>query len=384
MLSSIFDIEFNPNKHLVHWDKIQALVQGKEIFPVTLELDISSACDHKCEWCVDPKGTHTHYLMPTQMAEKIMREAKSLGIQGIVFKGGGESTLHPEFAKILKIAGDLEFEIGVVTNGGRLNNQNLIDTLVRCAAYVRISIDGPTPQIRQAVHGRDDFDTLIAGLEKLVASRGVKRHPVIGATFCLDYSHRSWVDECIRLGEKLELDYVLIRPPFCEEVGFPAPYTPRQAAILRQEIRTAAENYQGKLKVTAGNWVGDQELKTFPLEKSPGEMARRDLSIRQLKYNGIEHDTGQCPASPLFLVVTAEGHVYGCCCLRGIENFSFGKIDYEENVTLKLILDSNRRKQCLERMRKVDCLNHCTHPFEKINALIEYLSLPRKYHSSFI
>lgn len=54
MLSSIFEIEFNPHKHLVHWDRINALVQGKDTSPVTLELDVSSICNHKCGWCVDP------------------------------------------------------------------------------------------------------------------------------------------------------------------------------------------------------------------------------------------------------------------------------------------------------------------------------------------
>lgn len=384
MINSIFDIEFNPNKHLVHWNKIQALVQGKDVFPVTLELDISSVCDHNCEWCVDPEGTHSFYLMPASTAQEILKEAKSLGIRGIVFKGGGESTLHPEFAAILEMAGNLGFEVGVVTNGGKLDNQQLIAALVRCAAYVRISIDGPTPQTRQEIHGCDDFAALIGGIEKLLAFRGAKRHPVIGATFCLDYAHRLLIDDCIQLGEKLELDYVLIRPPFCEEVGFTSPYSSEQLTILRHEIRTAAENYTGELKVMVGNWIGDKELEKFPIEKIPSEMARRDLGILQHRYNGIEHITKQCPASPLLLVVTAEGYVYGCCCLRGIKSFSFGKINYDDKVTLELILEGDLRKHCLEKMRKVECLNHCTHPLEKINTLIEYLSLPQKYHSSFI
>jgi radical SAM protein with 4Fe4S-binding SPASM domain len=225
---------------------------------------------------------------------------------------------------------------------------------------------------------------MVTGIAKLVALRGGKRHPVIGATFCLDYQRRSLASACIRLGEKLELDYVLIRPPFCEEVGFPAPYTPGQAVILRKEIRNAAGNYTGKMPVMVGNWIGDKELETLSPEKRSSAMARRDSGVRRFKYNGIEHVTKRCLASPLFLVVTAGGDVYGCCCLRGIREFSFGKINYDKEISLRSILESDRRNQNLERMQKVECLNVCTHPLEKINRLIEYLSLPEKYHSAFI
>jgi sulfatase maturation enzyme AslB (radical SAM superfamily) len=384
MLASILGIEFNSNKHLVHWDKIQALVKGKDIFPVTLELDVSSACDHDCTWCVDPAGSHSNVLMPASMARKILREAKLLGIQGIVFKGGGESTLNPELASILQTAGDLEFEIGIVTHGGNLEDETLLNALVRYGAYVRLSIDGPTPESRQELHGVDDFNTLVTGIENLVAMRGSKRHPVIGANFCLDYARRHLAETCIHLGEKLGLDYVLIRPPFCEEVGFPAPHTPAEAALLRKELQNAAESYSGKMPVMVGNWVGDKEMETLAREKKIKQIPRRDQVLYRFKYNGIEHVSKRCLASPLLLVVTAEGEVYGCCCLRGIKTFSFGKINYSEGISLRVIMESEQRQQRLKRMRQVECLGHCTHPLEKINALIEYLSLPHKYHSSFI
>ena len=200
MLSSIFDVEFNPNKHLMHWDRINNLAQGKDASPVTLELDICSICNHNCTWCVDPPGIHSNKVMPVSIAERIMREAKELGVKGVVFKGGGESTLHPKFDEIIQIAYQMGFEIGVVTHGGKLNNERLLYALSEYCSYVRISIDGPTPQSRLDIHGVDDFYQLVKGVKKLVTLKAKKRHPIIGATFCLDYSSRS-VEDCI---ERLE------------------------------------------------------------------------------------------------------------------------------------------------------------------------------------
>ena len=384
MLSSILNVEFNPHKYLEHWDKIQALMHGKDIYPVTLELEISSTCEHRCQWCIVPPGAHTNVQMSVPIAQKIIREAKLLGIKGIVFKGWGDCTQHPEFDRILQIAGSLEFEVGVVTHGGKLGNQKILNALVRDCAYVRITIDGPTPESRQASHGVEDFAEVISGVEKLLALRGSKRHPVIGASFCLDYAGRGLATECIQLGEKLGLDYVLIRPPYGEEIGYTLPYTPEEAVVLRKELRAAAESYSGKMPVFVVNWIGDKELETYNPERRVREMARGLLGLPRFKYNGIEHVTRQCQAPPLFMGIAADGDVYGCPCLKGLREFSFGRINYDEGLSLRVVSESEQRDKRLERMRKAECLNHCTHPFAKINEIIEYLSLPEKYHSSFI
>ena len=384
MLSSIFDVEFSPHKYLVHLDRISALAEGKDVSPVTLELDISSACNHHCEWCVDPSGTHSGVFMSLQNIKNILSEAREMGIKGVVFKGGGESTLHPDFPNILKTTCEMGFETGVVTHGGNINNQKIHEAIVQYCAYVRISIDGPTPESRKNIHGTDDFSKLINGIKRLMNLKKGKRHPIVGTTFCLDYQRRSLIKNCIHLGEELGVDYILIRPPFCEEVGFESPHTPEEADELRTMIRRAASQYEGNLNIMAGNWVGDKEMEHFLTKTCQTDLARRDSSMRKSNYNGIEHITRRCPASPLFLVISAEGDVYGCCCLRGIREYSFGTVDYENGICLSIIMEGKRRKEVLKKMKNTECLGHCTHPLEKTNELIEYLSLPEKFHSSFI
>ena len=386
MLSfSLSDIEFSPHKYLVHFDRIKSLAEGKEVFPVTLELDVSSYCNHQCKWCVDPEGSHTNVLMPVKTAQNILHEAAELGVKGVVFKGGGESTLHPGLEVIMETAAGLGFETGLVTNGSRLDNRSLQDVLINTASYVRISIDGPDRGSHEAIHGSQDFDRIIEGVRCLVDARNNKRHPVIGATFCLGYSYRHLIHECINIGNDLKLDYILIRPPFCEEVGYACRDTPQQLKILRKEIFQAAEQNESGMTVFAGNWIGDRELVLDENSvKEKNELGRRELSIKKCRNNGIEHITRRCRASALSLVITAQQEVFGCCCLRNIPHFSFGKINYDNGVTLLDVFSGQQRKRSLEKMRKADCLNHCTHPFSKVNEMIDYLALPYKHHSSFL
>lgn len=384
MFNSIFDIEFNPHKYLAHWERVNALARGEDCAPVTLELDVCSACNHNCKWCVDPEGSHSNRVMPLETVKRILSEAREIGVKGVVFKGGGESTLHPQLAEILQMASAAGFETGLVTHGGNLLSPGLVESIVENCAYVRVSIDGPTPESRQRIHGTNDFAALLEGVEKLIARRGSRRHPITGATFCLQYHMRDLIPAAIQLGESLQLDYVLVRPPFCEETGFPAPHTPEEAEALRKEIARAAGEYKGNMAVMAGNWIGDAEMKHQTTASAVQDMARRDIAVHPQPYNGIEHRTQRCLASPLFIVVTAEGDLYGCCCLRGIKEFSFGRLDYDRNITIQSLINGEKRKQNLERMRRVECLKYCTHPLNRVNQLIEYLALPEKHHASFI
>lgn len=382
MPPDIFDLEFNPNKYLVHWDRLNALSRGKDVPPVTLELDVSSACDHRCQWCVDPPGVHTGKFMSISTAKRILDEAKALGVKGIVFKGGGESTLHPNFAEILRLTDAFGFEVGLVTHGGHLTPQ-IVEAAADCCEYVRISIDGPTSASRKDVHGVDDFDSVVEGARNLVATKGSRRHPVVGLTFCLDYRRRHLIGKCLELGDTIKPDYILIRPPFCEEVGYPSPNTPDEAAELRSKIMGEVEGYSGEVSVMIGNWIGDKELDSrTSIQKR--DASRRDAQVCELKYNSIEHVTRRCFASALTLVITAGGDVYGCCCLRGIKEFSFGQIEYEMDKNLSMIMSSQKRRKVIDRMKRTSCLEHCTHPLSRPNEIIEYLSRPKKHHSSFI
>ena len=384
MPDSIFDVEFSPYKYLAHWDRLNDLASGTDARPITLELDISSKCTHRCKWCVDPPGSHEGLFMPLSTAINILGESLRLGIKGIVFKGGGESTLHPDFSRILKATSELGFETGIVTNGSMLGSDKIIDLIVDYSSYVRVSVDGPDRESRIWTHDADDIEVVAEGLRKLVKRRGQRRHPIIGATFCLDCSMAHLINKCMDFGEAAGIDYVLIRPPFCEEVGYASPYGFDEIRDLRSLIMASAQKHNGRTHIIAGNWVGDRELEESPVLENSAELSRRDFGVGPKRYNGIEHTTHRCPASRLSLVVTADGEVYGCCCLRKIKKYSFGRIDYEKGITVETVLRGSQRAESIRKMENAQCLEYCTHPLSRINEIIEYLRLPEKHHSSFI
>jgi organic radical activating enzyme len=365
----------------MQYDKLNDLAQGKPIRPSTLELDVSSACNHRCRWCVDPEGTHTNVLMNPDVARKILHEAYTLGIRGLTLKGGGEPALHPQLALIIREAKELGFDIGIVTNGTRL--KQLIPAYLHACDYVRISVDAVDANMRTEIHGVDDWAALKAAVSEFTTLRQANRHPVIGLSFCLEYKHQHTIPQAIAWSEEVKADYALIRPVFGEEVGYTPSHTPDEAELLRNCILAHARRYTGQMMIFAGDWKGDAEYASSGVNIQ--EMVRRDAVVRPEKYNGIEHITKRCHAAPLLLVITADLDVYFCCCTRGLKQFRMGALDYHtQEYPLTDFFETEQYKQPLERLRNCECLPFCTHPLQKYNQVIEYLKQNNKYHVNFI
>lgn len=375
--------EFSPLKIWHHADRLRALAAGEDVAPVTVEVDPVAYCNHRCFWCVDP--SHRPVSASRDFLWQLLEElaaftVNGFGVQGIVFKGGGEPTLHPHFPQLVQRARELHFEVGVVTNGSRLLEPHLAETLAQWASYVRVSIDGPTPETHHRIHGSRDFDEIVAGVKRLMSLRHT-RHPVVGLSFAMDHRMLPVVTEAIDLGERLCVDYVLIRPPFFEEVGRASTMTPAQAAELRQALTAAARSYAGSMDVLVGAWTGDAELPAMK-RGSLDPVGRR--AHRPSNDLPIEHRLGVCWASPLLAVVAADGQVYGCCNLRFLDDWGFGQVDYGRGVTLTDVWAGQRRRQVVARMHATECIEHCTHPLSHYNSIIQVLRDAEKPHSGFV
>jgi uncharacterized Fe-S cluster-containing radical SAM superfamily protein len=374
--------EFNPLKIWHHAERLRALARGEDVAPVTVEVDPVAYCNHRCFWCVDPSHrpvTASRDFLWQLLDELATFTVNGFGVRGIVFKGGGEPTLHPCFPELVRRARELGFEVGVVTNGSRLLTAELAETLAQWASYVRVSIDGPTPETHHRIHASRDFDEIVAGVKQLMSLRRA-RHPIVGLSFAMDHEMIPVIPTAIALGEELGVDYVLIRPPFFEEVGRTSTMTPDQAAELRQALGAAAQSYAGPMDVLVGAWVGDAE-------RSPGQDEFDSSGRRAYQLSAdlpIEHRLGVCWAAPLLAVVAAGGQVYGCCNLRFLESWSFGRLDYQAGVTLAKIWAGERRRRVLARMHATECIAHCTHPMSRYNDIIQVLRDTEKPHSGFV
>src|SRR5262245_36940895 len=118
-----------PDKVYAHLDRIVAWRNGEKPAPVTIEWDLSTRCSRGCAFCHmaythvrgplagvydGPKGsTPTGDLADTALVMRGLAEVAAAGVQGIVWSGGGEPTLHPAFEQITAEAARLGLQQGM-------------------------------------------------------------------------------------------------------------------------------------------------------------------------------------------------------------------------------------------------------------------------------
>ena len=117
-----------------------AYLRGERIFPATLELDITSACNKDCRDCPSARGRRSHELSVDSVRHLFsVLEGQTRGL----LLTGGEPTLSPFFPQVLRLARDFGFvDVAVVTNGAFLDDRAVANALLAYASTVRVSLYG--------------------------------------------------------------------------------------------------------------------------------------------------------------------------------------------------------------------------------------------------
>lgn len=132
---------YNWTKYLWSWEQLKNPTYRM------IELDLVNYCNRNCHWCCSRRE---HVKKKQSMTwETFTREitlASKLGA-GIIFTGGGEPTLHPEFMRFTDICAQLVKDkmipsFSLVTNGTNIENmEHFIKNTSEPHSWIRVSIN---------------------------------------------------------------------------------------------------------------------------------------------------------------------------------------------------------------------------------------------------
>lgn len=138
------------------------LREGRQPYPVHVQLILSDRCNHACPWCsyrqegnasnqlfglVRPDGSRDNNparMIPSAKVFEILDDCAAMGVRAIQLTGGGEPTIHPDFKAICRTVIDSGMELALVSNGSMIDEESA--DILRGASWVRISVDAGTPQ----------------------------------------------------------------------------------------------------------------------------------------------------------------------------------------------------------------------------------------------
>ena len=345
---------FTPHKILNHFDRLRQFVDGQLVFPITVEVDPTNVCNHRCTWCVSEQS-HSGESLGLACFQSLMEELGQCEVRSIVLKGGGEPTVHPHFVEMLDAAYEARLSVGLITNGSMPRAGSREKILQRCE-WVRISLDAATPQMHRQIHGAGDFAGILQNVAYLT---GNARRTMVGLNFVAEARNFHEMARFAQLARSLGAAYVTIRCVF--DPARPLSSDLRDA--MRQEAVAAKQIEDGRFRVFLGNFT-DRYLGASPSDA--------------VAYP-------RCLGPNLIGIVGGDANVYACCFLRGNPAFSFGNINQQ---SFGEIWRSGRRQEVMDAVYAGKCNRVCaggltTNRYNHYNEILNYLCAEDKAHAEF-
>lgn len=129
---------------------------------------ILTACNLRCSHCyINPEQHGTATLDKETVLKWLKLFARDNQKTNLILLGG-EPTLHPDLAEIVKGAKKMGFATTVDSNG-YLHHEFLKKTTPDELDYLSFSLDGPTAEINDPIRGEGVFDICVQGVKDAVA-----------------------------------------------------------------------------------------------------------------------------------------------------------------------------------------------------------------------
>ena len=274
--------------------------------PVECNLDPIAECNNQCYFCIGQRYLRTNRQevgemrqLPTAYLERLVTFLSEWGVRGLCISGGGEPSLHPDIAQIIRQTRNERMDVAFVTNAVRLPN-DLLDALMLCR-WVALSVNAGNPTSYRAVAGRDNFGKVLENISRLTTLRS-------------------------RGGYKVDLCYKFLLLP--ENVGtmVQACRTAKALGVQDFHVRPVdfeRDDIEGHRRLTLDpQYVAEQ----FALCH---EMETEDFHVYTVTHKfdpdfHVKHDFKRCLATPLVLPILTDGNAYLCVDRKMEETWRLG------------------------------------------------------------
>ncbi len=123
-----------------------------DVAPISLNLDLTTACNYRCDHCIDWDILNTKHRHDEGELRESIRSLRERGLRSLILIGGGEPTLFPGFEGFVRFAKGLGLQIAVVSNGGQGDKLLAIADALGPGDWLRLSLDAGSDERFRAMH----------------------------------------------------------------------------------------------------------------------------------------------------------------------------------------------------------------------------------------
>ncbi len=336
---------FGSNKLWACMDRVQVYQAGGIPPPVTMELDLTDFCNHKCPKCI---GGRAKRKMRSDDARRVLREMAEYGVRGVIFTGGGEPLMHKDCVALCEFAAQQGLRVGLITNGtlvaikGGMIDTSQSESLVQSCDWIRVSLDAGDDALYRKVHGVDEFAKAADAISQLAYSkRKLGVDCTVGVGYLTSAATKRGMLDATQLARRMSADYIQFRPYHYDDTD------------IMDALTVCRQHETESFKVLAS----EQKYRHFANWRRPYET---------------------CHGAHFVGAVQADGTLPICCHYRGVKEMEYGNVLQQG---LKELWHSKDKKDLLERIDVQKCVPFCR--ADHINRLLQDASQP-KTHAEFL
>ena len=209
-----YNIEMLPKevgieKMFFHGDKVKDILKNginSKTYPISVELTLTNRCNLKCVYCSDQdlrdkQGSEA--FLNYDMLSGLFKDLSLGGTKGVVFEGGGEPTLHPDFECLVNCAKDNGLAVGLITNG----TIRLSENVLRKFEWIRVSLDASNAEEYYSLKKVDFFERALSNI-----AHYSKYCETVGVGYVVTNCNMSNIEALIMRLRELGVSYIQLRP----------------------------------------------------------------------------------------------------------------------------------------------------------------------------
>ena len=293
--------------------------------PISINLDLTSACNFACPFCVDSDIINANGYLELADIKKTIDVLQTNGLRSVILLGGGEPTLHKDFGEITRYIKSKDLELGIVTNGTRLDKVIPVVDCLKKKDWVRLSIDAAREETFQVAHQPRIKTTLSQILNKAKELKQANPAVSLGYSFVIvwegvEINGRELIPninemaEAVRLAAEYSFDYISFKPCL---IRLPES---KKESLLHQVDQDKEEKIRQTIKVNlcqAKETAGDKIkiLESVNLK-----------AILNKETGKIKKQPGRCHLQ-FFRTVVSPAGIFHCPAFRGVEKAKVGAGD---------------------------------------------------------
>jgi len=202
----------------------EALETAPTRAPTSINLDVTTACNYRCDHCVDMDILNKNINYEHDLLKDSLTYLAEKGLRSVIIIGGGEPTAYKGFEDIVRHLKAMNIQIGVVTNGSMMKKIEAVADVLQERDWVRLSLDSGTNETFRAMHKPGSKKCTLEWIcEHIPPIKKLNAKFMIGFSFIIVWKDCETnamkiienVDEIVtatKLAKQYQFDYISLKP----------------------------------------------------------------------------------------------------------------------------------------------------------------------------